>query len=97
MDAKSRDELLIRMDERQKQIFNMNMLQEKHLSDLNSKVVHNVVKITTNENKILNIERILDEGIPLKLTKKQIVAGSGSIVTIVASLLLAVGKLVGWW
>jgi len=97
MDAKSRDELLIRMDERQKQIFNMNMLQEKHLSDLNSKVVHNVVKITTNENKILNIERILDEGIPLKLTKKQVVAGSGSIVTIVASLLLAVGKLVGWW
>ena len=97
MDAKSRDELLIRMDERQKQIFNTNMLQEKHLSDLNSKVVHNVVKITTNENKILNIERILEEGIPLKLTKKQMVAGSGSIVTIVASLLLAVGKLVGWW
>ena len=92
-----RDELLIRMDERQKQIYDMNMQQEKHLSDLNSKVVHNIVKLANHSEKIFTIEKILEQGVPLKLTKKQMAAGGGSVLTIVGSLLIALGKLAGWW
>lgn len=95
--AGERDELLIRMDERQRQIYEMNLLQEKHLSDLNSKVVHNMLKIASNENRIYNVEKILEQGVPLRLTKKQMTAGGGSIVTIVASLLFAIGKAAGWF
>ena len=97
MNVAERDDLLIRMDERQKQIFDMNMMQERHLSELNAKVVHNVIKIAANEGRILTVERILEQGVPLKLTKKQIAAGGGSILTVVSSLVLAAGKLAGWW
>ena len=97
MEEEKRDELLIRIDERQKQILELNVRQEKHLSDLNSKVNLNVIKLVSHDGRLASIDKILEIGIPLRLTKKQYAAGGGSLLTILATLMLAVGKALGWF
>ena len=97
MNVKERDELLIRIDERQKAIYEMNINQEKHLSALNSKVADNVLKIAFHTVKISNIEKVITDGVPLRFTRKQYTAVGISALTILSTLAITIGKLTGWW
>jgi len=93
MRPNERDDLLIRLDERTINIYKLTEAQESHLRELNQRVSKNVLHIDRNDKRLLHLE----EGVNLKFTKKQIAAGSGSIMTVVATLIVAIGKIAGWW
>ena len=97
MNEEKRDELLIRIDERQKQIFDLNIRQEQHLSDLNSKVNINVIKLVAHEGRLNTMEKILADGTPIRFTKKQYAAGLASGLTILATLAVTISKMLGWF
>lgn len=96
MIAKERDELLIRLDERQKQILDMNISQEKHLATLNDKVYKNIMRIAQNSERIGSIEKVIGDGVPIRFTNKQYVAGGISAITLLSTLALTACKLLGW-
>jgi len=97
MNETERDELLIRMDERQKAIYTITLNQETHLAKLNSKVADHVLKIAFNQEKISNIEKFIENGIPVRFTKKQYTAAGISAMTLISTLIIAVGKMIGWF
>jgi len=97
VNEEKRDELLIRIDERQKAVYEITLSQEKHLASLNAKVAEHVVKIAVNRNDISELQRVIAEGVPIRFTGKQYAAGALSILTISATLFISVGKFAGWW
>lgn len=52
MDAKNRDDLLIRLDERSKNILIVTENQEQHLRTLNGSIQRQAIKIETNKGDI---------------------------------------------
>ena len=99
MNTKERDELLIRIDERQQNILSLTVAQEKHLRTLNSKVAANVLNIDRNDKRLARVESFIESGIPykIKLTKKQMMAGGGTVIPLTTMVLYGLGHLVGWW
>ena len=99
MNVKERDELLIRIDERQQNILTLTMAQEKHLRTLNSKVASNMLNIDRNDKRLIRVEACIDSGVPykIKLTKKQMMAGGGTAIPLTTMVLYGLGHLVGWW
>jgi len=97
MKVLERDELLIRMDERQKQILDMNIRQESHLQNLNSKVADNVLNIATNRQRLTVLEKCIEEGVPIRMSRRQILIGGTSISSVLGALIALIGKWSGWW
>ena len=65
MKPQERDELLGRLDERTKNIYNLTEKQEKHLSQLNEKVNKNVINIDRNDKRMTRIEECIEDGVAL--------------------------------
>lgn len=59
MKPKERDELLIRLDERSRNIWILTEKQENHLSKLNDSMLKHAVQISSNKTSIKWIVRIL--------------------------------------
>jgi len=93
MNESQRDELLIRLDERTITIREISTKNEKHLADLNNKVVENARNIALLAGRTDNLER----GLTVKFTKTQGIAGGVGISSIAGSVILLVGKSLGWW
>ena len=60
MNAQERDELLIRIDERTRNIYHLTEKQEHHLDELNASVSKNVARIASNYEAIKGNRRILN-------------------------------------
>jgi len=97
LNPSDRDELLIRVDERLKYTCELTEKQEGHLSTLNDRVAENALNIDRNDKRINQIERVVENGVPMRLSKKQLAASGGSLATIIASAMLIIGKSLGWW
>lgn len=59
MKVKERDELLIRLDERTRNIWTLTERQEDHLSKLNDSMLKHAVQISSNKTSVRWIIRIL--------------------------------------
>ena len=101
MKPAERDELLVRVDERVENIERTTDKQEKHLANLNQKVAKNVLNIDRNYNRINTLEelceKLIESGVPLRLTRKQVASGGTGVISIIVMLLVALGKTLGWW
>ena len=62
MKAPERDELLIRLDEKTNNIWNLTEKQEQHLDRLNSSLSDHAVQIAQNKTSIKWIVRVLSAG-----------------------------------
>ena len=93
MNVAERDELLIRLDEKTANIYNLTEKQERHLSQLNDKVSKNVLNIALNEHKI----EALENGVYLRLNRGQMAVGGGTILSLICAAVIAIGKTIGWW
>ena len=94
MKVTERDDLLIRVDEKTANIYKLTEQQERHLAKLNEKVAKNVTDIATTKTRL---EALETNGLSLKLSKKQVLGGGGSVVTLLIMVLYAIGKMNGWW
>lgn len=97
MKQAERDELLIRLDVRTENIEKTTESQEKHLSGLNEKVAKNILNIDRNDKRLKGVEQVLNGGVSLKFSRKQIAGGGISIVTVIGLGIIAIGKIFGWW
>jgi len=93
MDEIQRDVILGRLDERTKLILDMTNRQEEHLVKLNDKVSSNKTEITRHGERL----KALEAGVPIKLTKKQVGAILSSLVTVIGTMIVAVGKMFNLW
>lgn len=59
MKPKERDELLIRLDERSRNIWTLTERQEEHLAKLNDSILKHATQITSNKTHIWWIVRVL--------------------------------------
>ena len=59
MKPKERDELLIRLDERTRNIWTLTEKQEDHLSKINDSMMKHAVQISSNKTSVKWIVRIL--------------------------------------
>lgn len=59
MKVKERDELLVRLDERTRNIWTLTERQEDHLSKLNDSMLKHAIQISSNKTSIKWIIRIL--------------------------------------
>ena len=92
-----RDELLIRLDERVARNLILTEKQEQHLLKLNESVSKNVLHINLNHNRLNTLENIVSNGFQLKLNRKQMATGGVGFGSIILMILVATGKLLGWW
>ena len=97
MNAQERDNLLIRMDERQQSILKLIEEQETHLRELNNRVAKNVLDIFRNSLKVVEIEKCITDGVPIRVTKRQTIIGGTSAMTFFSLLLALIGKINSWW
>lgn len=97
MNEAERDELLIRLDEKSNNTYKLVEKQERHLAELNKQVAKNLLNIDRNHNRLTDVEDNLAGGVYLKLSKKQTATGSISVATIVIMVIVALGKVLGWW
>jgi hypothetical protein len=97
MNPEERDELLIRLDERTKVIKKLNEQQDAKLILLNGQVLQNSQRIADNVYQIGNIKDRLSEGMPLKVTRGQYATGGAGLVGLLIPILVAVGRILGWW
>ena len=85
-----KDELLIRLDERTANIYHLTEKQEAHLMELNDRV-------GKNSSRLDILEIISEHGMNVRFNKKQMAGGGISLVTFMALVLVAAGKILGWW
>lgn len=97
MKPTERDDLLIRLDVRTENIEKITEKQEKHLAHLNSKVIENRLNIDRNHNRVSVLEQIAQNGTPLRLSRKQVATGGASVVGLATVVVMAIGKISGWW
>jgi len=70
---------------------------EKLLVSQNGAIRLNAQNIAVHANRIRNIEKTLEEGIQPRFTKKQYVAGGFGGVSLVTTLIISLGKVLGWF
>ncbi len=97
MKPSERDELLGRLDERTDNTLKLVERQEKHMSQINDKVSKNQINIDRNHNRLTDVESHLSGGLSIKFSKKQKASGGVGIASLVALVLTALGKVLGWW
>lgn len=97
MKVAERDELLIRLDVKMGLCLETLDKQEKHLAHLNNKVVDNRLNIDRNHNRIGVLEDMAQNGTSLRLSRKQVATGSAGAGGVGIMLLMALGKISGWW
>jgi len=95
MKVAERDELLIRLDERRKDIVILSEKQEKHLAVLNNRTAKLEMNVDRNHNRLLTLENLAANGFVLKVNKKQM-AGGGSLIGAIVVVVLAICKGLGW-
>ena len=64
MKPQERDDLLIRIDERTRNIWRLTDQQEKHLSKINDSLLEHAVQITSNSNGIKWLRWVIGIGLP---------------------------------
>lgn len=97
MTDEERDILLIRMDERVKNILDVNTTQEIHLKELNGSVARNTTQIAVNCSQLDRHKarlRSLEEG---RLSRNQKIAGGTGVSAIIITVIIGVGQAAGWW
>jgi len=94
MKPTERDSLLIRLDERSKNIYNLSEKQERHLAELNNKVAKNVADIAVNCSRL---DYLTTNSVSVRLSRKQVIVGGSSVAPFVALVLIELGKLLNWW
>ena len=63
----------------------------------NGSIRENAKNIALNVVKISSIEKCLDEGVAPKFSKKQYTAGGMSVATLITTLVITLGKAMGWF
>ena len=101
MKPAERDDLLIRLDVRTENIEKTTDKQEKHLARLNGRVIDNRINVDRNYRRLNTLEDLVDKvvqnGVPLKLSRKQVLGGGTGLAGVVVALLVAFGNAQGWW
>jgi len=97
MKPAERDDLLIRLDEKTNNIYKLTEKQEQHLATLNEKVTKNQLDISKNVSRIAMLDDSVREGVPVRLSRKQVTTGGVGIVSLLSLVLVTVGKVLGWW
>jgi len=105
------ENLVVRVDTKLDGIYELSKRHDKHLENLNNKVAKNAERSIENSQKIAGltnevvldrsrqekIEDVIMSGVSLRFSRKQMLGGGASIMTLISLIIALLAKILGWW